>query len=369
VDLAALSKVHGDFYAPAFSVRVGGGDLIQRYNIGVTQAEADLSLGAAGRFTFTVVNAYSIEKHAFVTGSGRDLFEVLTFGAEVEIRMGYGDLAETERIITGIVTEMTTSFPDQGTPELSIAGYDHGFLMTTGKNTRSWKQRRDSEAVLEIAGFHNLTPDIEPTKEQHPQIEQSQESDFEFLKKLAERNHYEFYVRDRTLRFGKPRDKGDGQVKLQWGAGLISFRPQANLAGQIAGVEVHGWDPKQKKPIVGKALAGDESGRDTGRNSAGDRLKTIAKDANRQPLLRIRQPVFTQAEADSRAKAALSQRAKQFLTAEGESIGLPEIRPDMNVTLDNLGTPFSKTYYVQQTTHRVDGSGYRTKFKVKETTL
>ena len=30
---------------------------------------------------------------------------------------------------------------------------------------------------------------------------------------------------------------------------------------------------------------------------------------------------------------------------------------------------FSKTYYVQQATHKVDSNGYRTRFKVKETGL
>ena len=93
------------------------------------------------------------------------------------------------------------------------------------------------------------------------------------------------------------------------------------------------------------------------------------RDPKKQPTLRLRQPVFTQAEADQRAKAALNERAKQFLTGEGETIGLPELRPDRNVELDNLGAPFSKTYYVQQATHKIDSSGYRTRFKVKETGL
>ena len=45
------------------------------------------------------------------------------------------------------------------------------------------------------------------------------------------------------------------------------------------------------------------------------------------------------------------------------------MRPDRNVELDNLGAPFSKTYYIQQATHKIDSSGYRTRFKVKETGL
>jgi phage protein D len=93
------------------------------------------------------------------------------------------------------------------------------------------------------------------------------------------------------------------------------------------------------------------------------------RDPSKRPVLRLRQPVFTQAEADQRAKAALSERAKEFLTGDGETIGLPEIRPDRNVELANLGDPFSKIYYIQQATHKIDSNGYRTRFKVKETGL
>jgi hypothetical protein len=95
----------------------------------------------------------------------------------------------------------------------------------------------------------------------------------------------------------------------------------------------------------------------------------IVRDPTKRPLLRLRQPVFTQAEANKRAKAAFNERAKQFLTGEAETIGLPEIRPDRSVSLENLGDPFSRTYYVHQATHKVDTGGYRTRFKVKDTSL
>ena len=79
--------------------------------------------------------------------------------------------------------------------------------------------------------------------------------------------------------------------------------------------------------------------------------------------------MFTQAEAEKRAKAALNETAKKFLTGDAEAIGLPDLRPDRNVSLDGLGESFSKTYYIQQATHKIDGNGYRTRFKVKETAL
>src|SRR4029079_17552929 len=120
-------------------------------------------------------------------------------------------------------------------------------------------------------------------------------------------------------------------------------------------VKVYGWDPQKKEAIVGKASAGEESGHDPRRQSGGERLRAAI---GREPVLEVRQPVFTEAEAKRRAKAILNDHAKKFLTGEAECIGLPELLPDRNVTLGNLGEPFSKTYYIQQTTHKLDGNGY-----------
>jgi len=367
MDLADFSKRYGDFYVPAFVVKVAGQALTQTLAIGVSQVEVDLTLGAAGRFSFTVVDTYDLEQRAFVSGFGQKVLELLKFGAAVEIAIGYGDYSRLPTAIAGMITEITTSFSEGGTPELTVAGYDQLFPMTLGKRSQSWTQAADSDVVSGLAKEYNLAIEIETTLEKHAQIEQNQESDFEFIKKLADRNHFEFYVDENaTLRFGPPRDKDEGIVTLRWGESLLSFKPEANLAAQVSIVEVYGWDPQSKKPIVGRAVAGEESGHDPRRQSGGERL---AAAIGKSPVLQLRQPVFTEAEAKRRAQAVLNDHAKKFLTGEAECIGLPEIRPDRNITLGNLGDPFSKTYYIQQTTHKVDNGGYRTRIKVKETSL
>ena len=370
MELAALSSKYGDFYAPAFSIRLGNDDLVRDLLVAVTQVEADLVLGAASRFSFTVVDSYDLDLRMFKSERGSNVLDLLAFGTQVDICMGYGDARSMPRVISGVITEVGTSFPESGTPELTISGYDNSFPLTGGKSTRTWSNARDSDAVHELASFHNLASKIDDTDEQHAQIEQNQESDLEFIKKLADRNHFEVFVDEqRALHFHAPNDKSDAVVRLAWGEGLLSFTPEANLAGQVCKVEVRGWDRANKKTILGTASAGEESGRDGKGRSAADRLKQFIRDPSKQPVLRLRQPVFTQSEANERAKAALDERAKQFLTGEAECLGLPEVRPDRNVLLDNLGELFSRTYYVQQANHKVDANGYRTRFKVKETVL
>jgi phage protein D len=367
MDLPTLSSKYGDFYAPAFAVKLRGKDVVRDLLLAVSQAEVDLVLGGTAHFTFTIVDAYDIEAGTFLTGRNEAALELLTFGADVDICMGYGDQKTVPVVLQGMITEISTTFPESGSPELVISGHDRAYPLTLGKKTFTWAKRSDSDAVSTIASYSNLGTDIEATPEHRNQIEQNQQSDFEFMLKLAGNNHYELFVDEASkLHFHKPHDKPSEVLTLEWGKGLLSFKPQANLAGQVSKVEIHGWDLAQKKPIVGIARAGEESGLRARAKSAGQRLSSLVRDPAKQPVLRLRQPVFTQSEADQRAKATLNDKAKDFLTGDAESIGVPEIRPDRNVRLDGLGDPFSTVYYVQQATHRVDASGYRTRFKVKD---
>jgi phage protein D len=166
------------------------------------------------------------------------------------------------------------------------------------------------------------------------------------------------------LHFASRNNSASDVVELVYGQGLLSFRPEANLANQISRVEVYGWDRNNAKAIVGVASAGQEPGRSG--KSAGQALETLVADPSKRPTLRIRQPVFTQSEANQRAQAALDEHAEKFLTGDGESVGLPLLRPDSNVKLSELADRFSKTYYIQEATHKIDSNGYRTRFKVEE---
>jgi phage protein D len=153
----------------------------------------------------------------------------------------------------------------------------------------------------------------------------------------------------------------------------VSFAPEINLSEQVTQVEVYGWNVQTKKPIVGRARKGDELGRDRARASGAPRasgaeyLQKIAKQD--EGVLRVRLPVFSEQEATQSARAILNRRSEGFVGGRGESIGIPDIRPNTNVALKGLGDLFSSTFYVHQATHTVDTSGYRTTFQVKDTTI
>src|SRR5688572_14473839 len=78
MDLVDVSRERGGFYVPAYKVKVDGEDL-RGAAIAVSQVEADLILGGAGRFSFLVVNSYNDKNRAFLSGRGRRVLDLLRF--------------------------------------------------------------------------------------------------------------------------------------------------------------------------------------------------------------------------------------------------------------------------------------------------
>jgi phage protein D len=358
--ITKLEDDHGNFYVPTFRIEVGGADIVTERFLEVSTVQVDNTLKGADRFSFTVNSTFNFQTREFA-----HLTDLFAFGAAVVIYFGYQGKEKLKLMHRGIVTAVQTSFPASGLPQINVSGYDRTYCMGKGKQSRNWADKTDSEIVSLVADEYGLSPQVVDTQVKFPKIEQSQESDLQFLEKLAERNGYEIYAFDNDLFFQPPGNDKEAVVELEWGKGLKSFSPEINISEQISKVEVRGWDVKTKQEIVGVSGQGDEPGRKTNEQSGAEIVKRVCKE---QGELKIRVPVFSKQEAERRADSILKKRSELFVQGSGESIGLPEIIADKNVKLLGLGQLFSKTYYVEQSTHTVSTSGYTTTFKARDTT-
>jgi uncharacterized protein len=359
--ITQLETKHRNFYAPAFQILVDGQDLLTSLFMEIASVQVDNTLKGADRFSFTVNSTFNFQTREF-----EHLADLFSFGASVAISLGYQDVKSMKLMHRGKITSVQTSFPASGLPQINVSGYDLSYFMTKGKASDNWDNVKDSDVVQKLARKHGLKAVVEDTRVEHPKVEKVEQSDFEFIEKLAKRNGYEFYVFDQDLYFRPPANDKTAVVTLEWGKGLISFTPEINIAEQVSKVEVRGWDVKAKKEIVGTAKRGEEPGRDANRRSGAEIIDAICPDTGE---LKVRAPVFSKQEADRKALAILKKRSELFVQGSGESVGMTDILADTNIELLGLGKLFSKTYYIEQSTHTINTSGYRTTFKVKDTTI
>ncbi|MDB5669985.1 MAG: hypothetical protein JWO25_944 [Alphaproteobacteria bacterium] len=367
--LAALDNPYDDFYVPTFVVAVGGEDLLRDHMLAVTNVEVELRLKSPGRFSVSIGNAYDWEARDFVAGERDtpiDLLKMFAFGAKVKISLGYGEPSALSQMIDGLITEVAASFTEDGNATLTLAGYDALYPLRLGRQSRHWDDAKLSDAISAVAAVNQLNSDVRATGVTLASIDQNEESDLAFIERMAELSGSTFYMRDGQFYFGPRRDDRSPALELAWGQGLTQFSSTANLANQVTGVKVHGWSAINGAAIVGSAEPGDEKGRDSGRKSGAEWAVAAFGTGSK---IDVAAPVRNQAEADSRAKAILDAHAQQFVTGDGECVGVPSLLPDTNLEVSGLGRAFSKTYYVSEATHMLDERGYRTRFAVQEPTL
>ena len=125
------------FYAPVSRVLVEKQDVVRDLHLELTSVQVDQTLDGADRFSFVINNGFDVSKREFLFAGNKSLPEFFKPGGGVAIHMGYGD--RLDLIFKGIVTELQTSFPSSGLPQLTISGYDFMFGLTKGTGSKKYE--------------------------------------------------------------------------------------------------------------------------------------------------------------------------------------------------------------------------------------
>src|SRR5438128_7160678 len=180
-----------------------------------------------------------------------------TFREGKKIEIAFGEQPAV-KLLSGKIAALEPELSEHA-PSLVVRGYDLSHSLYRGRARRSFTQVTDSDLVNRLANESGLHPGtVESTSEVHEYVFQNNQSNADFLRERAQRLGYELWVEDDALHFRKPQASGE-PVKLEWGKNLRSFRPRLSTAEQVNEVEVRGWDPKQKREVVGRASRGNGS--------------------------------------------------------------------------------------------------------------
>jgi phage protein D len=285
-------------------------------------------------------------------------------GTEVQIFLGGAGERQPTKLLEGEITALEPNFAPDGI-RLVVAGYDRSHRLHRARKTRTFQKMSTSQIVTKLAGEAGLAVKAGSTNATHEFVQQNNETDWEFLHRLASMVEYEVVMDGKTLLFRRIVSDGPPPLELEYGAAheqgtavfLHSFYPRATAAQGVKEVFVRGWDPVAKKEITAKApvkQGGSEIGitRDSAISTFGAASITVA-DA----------PVSTIEDANQLALSLASYVGHAFVGAYGTCDGNPRVRAGTTLKIKGLGREFSGTYRCSATTH-VFGGGYSTSFEV-----
>jgi uncharacterized protein involved in type VI secretion and phage assembly len=334
-------------------IKVDGANLpVETMNM-LLDLEINTTLGVPSMFVLRFSDDTDL---SLSNGSDFDL------GKEVEIEMPDTDEETSVAIMKGEITAIEPDFTEEMITILTIRGYDKSHRLNRETITKSFIDMKDSDIVGELAGNAGLSADTEDTSTVRTIVHQDNQTDLAFLHMLAHRNGFEAFVDSSTLYFRKPQGEL-GEIDLDWGNNLLSFRPRVSGAKQVNEVTVKSWDPKTKTAIVGQVTSPTSTDSQGGISDAGGSAALSAFGEAKH--MEVHHNVKDQDEAQKIAQGIMNRISASFVQAEGVALGKPTIVAGKKVNLEALGEKFNGNYLVTSATHVYSQEGYKTYFTVE----
>ena len=360
-----------EFYAPEFLVEINGRELDPATKGDILQVKVVMDIDNMTGFELTL-NNWDDDAFDFKYTNDRDLVDLCGL---VSVRMGYAE--KLLSMVEGRITSISPRFPESGPPSLGVSGQDGMIVLRDRKpadgEPMSYRNLTDGQIAQRIAERNQLGIEADTDGPVHELVVQRNQDDATFLMERAKRIDYDVFVRtdpdsgESTLHFVKPTDGRDGRpirvYELVWGESLINFTPTMTAAHQVSSVTVRGWNARTKSVITYTSTEDDLPNAGSGTSGP---AAAACLGPGRQEVT-IDAPVASEDEARELARSLLRERAYEFITGNGRVVGLPDLRPGDNISLQRLGPRFSGTYYVTKVDHSLGGSGYFTTFDVRRT--
>jgi uncharacterized protein len=406
------------FYAPAAAVLVGPslGSLkpiwdVSRvsYKDSINQIDSfEITVGNMGWAPGETVHTSRIPGGAAGAGNGggtdaRDFTPEAQAGEDIlpghyaRLWMGYEGATGLRPMLTGRITSVTPGFTEGGVT-LSVRALSTLEAFRGQRRNQQWRLPggrtiTDTEVAQLIVRDYDVTLLVASGRREVPEtsITQNNESDIGFLMRRGKRLGYVLLYREVTdaspvtrrdvqgvatrkvLYFGPSPiltasqiaalGMSEDELDLRWGASLIELRPSLNLSSTIwKKVRVGVWDRRDRsRPSTEYSV---------------DELISAESDLNGdlRPLLRddllgehelSGEPVRNRDDGMVLLRAAMRENFLTAVTADGSTVGHPDLRSGAKVRIGGVGPIFNGTWFVTSTTHTLDDSGYLTQFSAR----
>lgn len=339
-----MSPVAAQEHVSSYDLLVDGADLAREHKDRVKEIRVVDYLRLPDVCTIQV---------AYPRGIGVDTmpFDV---GKSLEVRLGAREALAPVTLFKGQVVTLEPEFGAGGC-SVAIRAYDRAHMLHRSRMTRTFQNQTSSDIVEKIVSDSGLTADCDSSGEPHDYMQQNNETDWDFIWRLAERIGFEFVVEDTVAHFRKP--TAEAELELEWPTTLRSFRPRLTAVQQVHEVTLLAHDPKTKQPIEVSATSPNQIA------AIGIDRETVASAFEGATVHIATEPVKSKAEGDALAQALLDKLANGYIAADGLAPGNPRIRAGTKVKVTGVGTKFSGTYRVATSTHVLRGGGaYETHF-------
>ncbi len=361
-----LAEKYEKFASPSYSIEIDGKKLDENY----TKTQLTVELTAtfeASWCKFEISNAFKSLKGDKITLE-EDINKSIKLGSKVEVIVGYKNVTH-KRIFLGYIDTIYLDYNKGGDIVYTVECLDaKGIMMNSIRSEVKTSIKKYSEAVENILkGYSSLVKidskgldksDAEVTT----LIEQHNESDYDFIVKIAKKLNYNFFILNGYAVF-KPKAAVKKELLFEFNINeyVKSFTMKSALKNQVSSVTVRANNEKDPtKPF--QATANKYKNLITGAMTKPAATSVINNKVS-QTIIDL--SVDSEATAKARAEAKLMELSYSLCKGKIGIVGLPELVPGRIVKVEGFGANYNQKYYVSKVIHHIKDSSFTTECELE----
>jgi len=315
--------------------------------------------------------------------------------ASLTLSLGYAPDPLT-KVFDGEVAARGASFPSGGAPTVTVTAHDRRHKMQEGKKVRWFAiplpcpgnlplpdPVTASLVTLEnlmlpifdpvgaalailLGGVDAIVAITDPDSAQKVIRKQADESDYDFIGRIAAENGWDVVVDHdgalggHILHFTSSLDQLSPQFTFGYGHSLIDFSPRVSTVGQIFAVSGFVWVSAIKMTFTVTL------GFDWDRMSLTLMIYPGIVPLNLSPSDYMIEEPLTPTSIPRKIVSELIPKLNRRLTATGTVLGEPRLRAGNALRIEGVGEEFGGLYRATGVTHTLDSGGYRTQFELRK---
>ncbi len=362
-------------------MEIGGKDIADsKEPLAVTRMEVELSCGfEASIAEFTISGAYYPSVRSFDLTNAK---KMLYLGSTVVISMGY--VKTVREVFRGFIARVRFVIPENEElerPRIEVTAMDVKGIMMANRHSKRLRSTVYSAAVKEILDanaylsqkddqgkpFVEVTIDDTPDKagssggegggkvggkddKSDTRVEMVEESDYEFIVKVAKKFNFEFYSVGKNVYFTAARKNTTPLIELSPLAGLEHLEVEYDITGLAREVEIRSVSMDDGS-FVGK------SKQSKAKVSLGNKANALLE---KQKLVYLDSSVDTKDTAGYRAEYLMDLNSYRLGSLSATCPGLPELVPGRFIEVVGAGEALSNLFYLTRVRHIMDDVSFYT---------
>ncbi len=362
LSMKEISEKYDKFSQPKYYIEINGKKLDEKFTNNELTVEITAS-HKAGSCTFSINNGFKLYKENKINIDS-DIKSLIKLGNKVEIILGYFGVKK-KKVFTGYIDSLYVDYHKEEGIVYTVECLDGKGIMMNSLHSETKKSiKKYSAAVEEIFKKYSslikiVSKSIDKSdKELTIPIEQHNESDYDFVVRIAKKINYNFFIINGEVSFRKRSDVNKSiMINFNINEYVLEFKMFSSLKNLVNNVTVRSNNEKNPdKPV--QAVVNSYKNIAEGGSIKPSSISKIITDRVSRTI--IDYSVSSEAEARLKAQSTLDEISMGVMEGYIKTPGIPDLVPGRIIKVTGFGEGYDKKYFVSRVVHEIKGGNFTT---------